>query len=154
VFIPVIPHICFSPCLLKDGVIEDPERLHEFHQVIGQKIVYGNCVKPSSLTQKEVTGLLTEGIIPTHRREDEVISVINFQHLAKLDLSGPIDVEMVKSIHSTLSENISDAKPGVFRDVIIRSIGLYRSFSPRTALLAALHDAPRSLCISRDVALC
>ena len=68
--------------------------------------------------------LLTDQVVPRNRPNNDIWAVYNFTRLQKEDLSGPIDILMIKKIHQILTSNIIDrdgkpSKNGEFRTAAI-----------------------------------
>lgn len=72
--------------------------------------------------------LLRDEVVPKNRSNNDIWTAYNFTRLRKEDLSGPIDILMIKKIHQILTRNIigRDGKPsknGEFRTAAVTISG-------------------------------
>ena len=82
----------------------DYGRLKTYHKTILRKYIYGtNAIEGSQLSEVEVESLLTDEVVPKNPPNNDIWSVYNFTRLHKEDLSGPIDISMIKKIHHQTS---------------------------------------------------
>jgi Fic family protein len=76
---------------------------------------------------------LTDEVVPKNRPNNNIWAVYNFTRLQKDDLSGPIDILMIKKIHEILTRNIDrDGKPsksGEFGTAAVTISGSCHPFS-------------------------
>jgi Fic family protein len=77
---------------------------------------------------------LTDEVVPKNRPNNDIWAVYNFTRLQKDDLSGPIDILMIKKIHEILTRNIIDrdgkpSKSGEFRTAAVTISGSCHPFS-------------------------
>jgi len=107
----------------------DPDQLKRYHKTILRNYIYGtNAIDGSQLSEEEVNALLTDEIVPKNRPNNDIWAVYNFIRLQKEDLSGPIDISMIKKIHKILTRNIIDrdgksSKSGEFRTAAVTISG-------------------------------
>jgi len=107
----------------------DSDQLKKYHKAILRNYIYGtNAIDGSQLSEAEVNVLLTDEVVPKNRSSNDIWSVYNFTRLQKNDLSGPIDVSMIKKIHKMLTSNIIDrdgkpSKSGEFRTAAVTITG-------------------------------
>jgi Fic family protein len=110
----------------------DPDQQKKYHKTILRKYIYStNAIDGSQLSEAEVDALLTHEVVPKNRPNNDVWAVYNFTRLQKDDLSGPIDISMIKKIHQILTRNIigRDGKPsknGEFRTAVVSHISLLK----------------------------
>jgi Fic family protein len=102
----------------------DPGQLKRYHKIILRKYIYGtNAIDGSQLSEEEVDALLTNEVVPKNRPNNDIWSVYNFTRLQKVDLSGPIDILMIKKIHQILTRNIKPYNSGEFRTAAVSISG-------------------------------
>jgi Fic family protein len=87
----------------------NPDQLKRYNKIFLRKYIYGtNAIEGTQLSQAEVDALLTDEVVPKNRPNNDIWTMYNFTRLQKEDLSGPIDISMVKKIHQMLTKNIAD----------------------------------------------
>jgi len=103
----------------------DPDQRKKYHKTILRNYIYGtNAIDGSQVSETEVDALLTDQVVPRNRPNNDIWAVYNITRLQKEDLSGPIDILMIKKIHQILTRNIIDrdgkpSKNGEFRTAAI-----------------------------------
>jgi Fic family protein len=107
----------------------DYDQLKTYHKTILRKYIYGtNAIEGSQLSEAEVEAVLMDKVVPKNRPNNDIWSVYNFTRLHKEDLSGPIDISMIKNIHQIFTSNIIDrdgkpSKSGEFRTAVVTISG-------------------------------
>ncbi|HET7390913.1 MAG TPA: Fic family protein [Nitrososphaeraceae archaeon] len=107
----------------------DYDQLKTYHKTILRKYIYGtNAIEGSQLSEAEVEAVLTDEVVPKNRPNNDIWSVYNFTRLHEEDLSGPIDISMIKNIHQIFTSNIIDrdgkpSKSGEFRTAVVTISG-------------------------------
>ena len=85
----------------------DPDQLKKYYKTILRNYIYGtNAIDGSQLSEAEVNALLIDEVVPKNRQNNDIWAAYNFTRLQKDDLTGPIDISMLKKIHQILTNNI------------------------------------------------